>query len=81
MNVHMAGKVGAEAVECIAIVGMEPKGVSLDANTAPAPTKSTTSVKLAVGAEKATTTMPKALEPWAESIAWSRLKMPAPPLL
>jgi hypothetical protein len=43
------------------------------------PTKGTASIKLIGMAKEANTTEPKALEPRAESIAWSRLKMP--PLL
>ena len=50
--VHAAGKAGAEAVGCAAIEAIEPKGASLDTNTAPAPTEST-----------ATTAKPEALEP------------------
>jgi hypothetical protein len=53
----------------VAVEAIEPKLVSLDANAAPAPTKSTASVELAGGAEEATTAKPEALEPWAESVA------------
>jgi hypothetical protein len=53
----------------VAVEVIEPKLASLEANTMPAPTESTASVKLAGGAEEATTTKPKALEPWAESAA------------
>jgi len=54
--------------------------VSLEVNGTPAPTKGTTSVELAGGAEGATTPKPEVLEPWAESKAWHRLEMlPLPP--
>jgi hypothetical protein len=46
---------------------------------APAPTKNTASVKLAGGAEEATTTKPKALESWAESMVLSGLETTLPP--
>ena len=45
----------------------EPGGASLDANTLPAPTEGTASIKLIGVAKKATTTEPEALEPRAES--------------
>lgn len=41
---------------------IDPKGASLDANTAPAPTGSTGSVELVDGAEEATTTKSEAFE-------------------
>jgi hypothetical protein len=77
----VAGKIGAEAVECMTIEAIKPKGVSFDANATPAPTKSTTSIKLTGRAEEATTIKPEVLEPWAESMAWSELKTPPPPLV
>jgi len=58
----MAGKVGTEAVGCMAVEAIEPKGASLDTSAAPAPTESTASIELAGGAEEATT-KPEALEP------------------
>ena len=71
---YMARKAGVELSNAwVALEAIEPKGVSLDMNAAPAPTESTTSVELASGAEEATTAKPKALVPWVESIAWSRL--------
>jgi len=51
------------AVKCIAIKVIKPKGALLDANTTPVPTKSTTSIKLASGAKKATAIRPKVLKP------------------
>jgi hypothetical protein len=64
--VHAAGKVSAEALECVAIDAHEPEGVSLEANTASVSTEGIASVKLFSVAKKAATTEPKALEPRAE---------------
>jgi len=61
--------VSAEAVDHMVINPHELGGVSLDANTLPAPTEGTASIKLIGVAEKATTTEPEALEPRAESTA------------
>jgi hypothetical protein len=68
-----------KAVEHAVVEAHKPGGSSLDANGAPAPTEGTASVELAGGAERATTAKPEALEPWAESDAWRRLKMLPPP--
>jgi hypothetical protein len=75
--VHAAGKVGAKAIERIVVDSHEPGGVSLDADTAPAPTEGTASVKLIGVAEKATTAEPEALEPRAEGTVWVGLEMPS----
>ncbi len=76
----MAGNMGAKAVKHAVVEAHEPGGVSLEVNGTPAPTKGTTSVELAGGAEGATTPKPEVLEPWAESKAWHRLEMlPLPP--
>jgi len=77
---HVARKAGAKAVKHMIIDVHNPGGASLDAKATPAPTKSTTSIKLAGRAVEATTTKPEALEPWAESKAWHRLEMLLLPL-
>jgi len=70
----MARKVGmALSNAWVGLEAIKPKGASLDTNATPAPTESTASIKLASGAEEATTAKPKVLVPWAESTAWSRL--------
>ena len=53
----------------------KPGGASLDANTSPAPTEGTASVKLIGVAEKAATAEPEVLEPRAESAEQSGLEM------
>jgi len=58
---------GMKAIECTVVKAHKPEGTSLEANSTPAPTKGTASVKLAGRAERATTIRPKVLEPWAES--------------
>ncbi len=60
---------GGNTVNHVVVNLHEPGGASLDANTLPAPTKGTTSVKLIGMAEKATTAEPEVLEPRAESTA------------
>jgi len=70
---------GMKAIECTVVKAHKPEGASLEANGTPAPTKGTASVKLAGGAERATTTKPEVLEPWAESEVQHRLKMLLPP--
>ena len=47
----------------VALEVIKLKGALLDVNATPAPTKSTTSVKLAGRAEEATTAKPEVLEP------------------
>ncbi len=74
--VHMAGNAGIGDIKCMVIDTHKPGGVLLDTNGTPAPTKGTASVKLAGGAVKATTTQPKALDPWAKSKAWCGLETP-----
>jgi hypothetical protein len=54
---------GAKAVGCVTIEAIKPKGVLFDTNATPAPTESTATIKLAGGAEEATTAKPEALEP------------------
>ncbi len=56
-----------KAVDHMVVDLHEPGGASLDANTLPAPTEGTASIKLIGVAKKATTTEPEALEPRAES--------------
>ena len=75
--VHAAGKAGTKAIECAVIDAHKPGGASLDADTAPAPTKGTTSVELIGVAEKAATAEPEALEPRAEGAAWRGLETPS----
>ena len=74
--IHMAGNVGMGVIECMVVDAHEPGGALLGENGTLAPTKGTTSIKLAGGAVKATTTQPEALDPWAKSEAWCRLGMP-----
>jgi hypothetical protein len=74
--VHAAGKVSAEALECVAIDVHEPGGASLDANAEPVSTKGAASVELFGVAKKAATTEPEALEPRAEGEAWCMLETP-----
>ncbi len=78
--VHVAEKVGVEASERARVDTHEPGGASLDANTAPVPTKGIASIKPASGAVEATTARPEALEPRAESAEWSKLQLPLPTL-
>lgn len=52
----------------VTLEAVEPKGVSLDANTPLAPNKSTASVKPAGGAEVTTTAKPEALELLREKV-------------
>jgi hypothetical protein len=61
--IHVAERAGVEPIKHMVIDAYEPRGVSLDANPSPAPTKGTASVELAGGAVKATTTQPEALDP------------------
>jgi hypothetical protein len=74
--VHAVRKVGSKAIECMPVEAHKPGGASLDANTTPAPTEGTASIKLAGRAVEATTAEPEALESWAESVAWRGLEMP-----
>src|SRR6266851_1503761 len=57
--IHAARKVSTEAVDCVVIGAHEPRGVLLDANTLPAPTEGTTSIKLIGMAKKAAAAEPK----------------------
>jgi hypothetical protein len=66
---HAARKEGAKIIECVAVEAIKPRGASLDANAAPAPTEGTASVKLIGVAEKAAVAEPEALEPRAEGEA------------
>ena len=50
------------AIECTVVEAHKPGGASLDTNGTPAPTEGTASIKLAGGAEGATTVKPEALE-------------------
>ena len=60
--VYMARNIGMNAIECTVVEAHKLGGASLDTNGTPAPTKGTASVKLAGGAEGATTVKPEALE-------------------
>src|SRR6266851_1311835 len=78
--VHVAGKVGTEAIEHAVVDVHESGGVSLDTDATPAPTEGTASVKLFGMAKKAATAEPEALEPRAEGEVWRGLKMLPLPL-
>jgi hypothetical protein len=77
--IHAAEKVGVEATECAGVNANEPGGASLDANTAPIPTKGIASVEPASRAVEATTARPEALEPREKHVEWSKLQLPLPP--
>jgi hypothetical protein len=80
--VHVAGKAGAVTLDCVVVDVHEPGGASLDvdadADTIPAPTEGTASVKLIGVAKKAATAKSEVFEPIAEGEVWCGLDMSLP---